>query len=250
MSEAHRIEEEDLHAYIDGELDPVRYAQVDAALSHDPALAFRVEQFRADKMRLADMFAPVAKRPLPAAWTTRIEAALAPKPARPTAWLMALAASVLLAVTSGGIALLWHPADTILAEAAAAHDGQVQPDVELAGKALPPEAVRNQLLLASLGMKVRAPDLSRFGYQLTALDVFHHRFAETAAGLVYRTAQGTELTVYVRKSGGTPRFDLLRRGKLRVCVWQDDVVGAVITGDMSAGEMMRIASRAYADLNL
>jgi anti-sigma factor RsiW len=250
MSEAQRIEEEDLHAYIDGELDPVRHAQVDAALADDPALAYRVEQFRADKMRLAEIFGPVARQPLPAAWTRRIETALAPKPARPTAWLMALAASVLLALTGGGIALLRQPADTILAEAAAAHDRQTPPDVELKGQSLPPELARNQLLLASLGMKVRAPDLSRFGYKLTAVDVFHHRFAETAAGLVYQTAQGTELTVYVRKSGGTPRFDLLRRGKLRVCVWQDDVVGAVITGDMSAGEMMRIASRAYADLNL
>ena len=57
-------------------------------------------------------------------------------------------------------------------------------------------------------------------------------------------------SITVRKSAGAARFDLLRRGSLRVCIWQDDVVGAVITGQMSAGAMMRVASRAYADLDL
>jgi anti-sigma factor RsiW len=59
-----------------------------------------------------------------------------------------------------------------------------------------------------------------------------------------------ELTIYVRKSDGDARFDLLRRGKLRVCIWQDEVVSAVMTGDMSAGEMMRVASAAYSSLDL
>ena len=54
----------------------------------------------------------------------------------------------------------------------------------------------------------------------------------------------------MRASDGTVRFDLLRRGRARVCVWQDDVVGVVIIAPMSAGEMMRVASGAYAALNL
>jgi hypothetical protein len=56
--------------------------------------------------------------------------------------------------------------------------------------------------------------------------------------------------MYVRPSAGAPRFDLLRSGKLRVCVWQDDVVGAVIVGDMPAGQMMRVAGAAYSDLDM
>ena len=83
-----------------------------------------------------------------------------------------------------------------------------------------------------------------------ALDIFGPKAGRAAAGLVYRSTQAGELTIYVRKSSGQSRFDLLRRGRLRVCIWQDDVVGAVMTGEMSAGLMMRIASRAYGDLDL
>jgi len=35
-----------------------------------------------------------------------------------------------------------------------------------------------------------------------------------------------------------------------VCLWQDEVVGAVMMGEMSAGQMMRVAGAAYAALNL
>ena len=48
----------------------------------------------------------------------------------------------------------------------------------------------------------------------------------------------------------TVRFDLLRHGSTRVCIWQDNVVGAVVIAPMSAGEMMRVASSAYTALNL
>jgi anti-sigma factor RsiW len=37
---------------------------------------------------------------------------------------------------------------------------------------------------------------------------------------------------------------------LRICIWQDDIIGTVMVGDMSAGEMARAASAAYAGLNL
>jgi hypothetical protein len=47
--------------------------------------------------------------------------------------------------------------------------------------------------------------------------------------------------MFVRSSTGMPRFDLSKDGKVRVCIWQDEVVGAVIMGDMTAGQMMRVA---------
>ena len=63
-------------------------------------------------------------------------------------------------------------------------------------------------------------------------------------------AADDELTIYVRPSDGTVQFDIIRHGDTHVCVWQDDVVGAVITASVSAAEMLRIASSAYTSLNL
>ena len=45
-----------------------------------------------------------------------------------------------------------------------------------------------------------------------------------------------------------PRFALLEEQGLRVCVWQDSVIGIVMAGKMSAAEMERLAGLAYEGL--
>jgi len=240
MNRPAAIAETELHAFIDGELPPDRVAAVRAALAAEPALAARAAAYRADKLALRALFGPIADRPLPPAWIARIAGH---RPARRLAATrrMAIAAGLVLALAGGAGTLLLRGGDTILAEAEGARDGTLRPTgsfVAQAGSAY--------MLQAALGLNVRPPDLAKFGYHLVTVDFY----AGPAAGLVYRNAQGAELSIYVRKSHGDARFDLLRRGKLRVCIWQDDVVSAVMTADMPAGEMMRVASAAYASLDM
>jgi anti-sigma factor RsiW len=188
--------------------------------------------------------APVAARPLPQAWRRRIATHRASRLAG-RAWRMSIAAGLVFALLAGGRILLPHGRGSTLAEADAAHDGTLPTLRSLKIGALAQSAT-DAALAASLGMNIRAPDLARFGYRLAGVDFYRG----PAAGLIYRNAQAATLTIYVRRSNGEARFDLLRRGKLRVCIWQDEVVSAVMEGDMSAGEMMRVASAAYSDLNL
>ena len=54
--------------------------------------------------------------------------------------------------------------------------------------------------------------------------------------------------LYLRRPSGRAAFDQYKQGSLRVCIWQDDVLGAVMTGEMSAAEMQRLASLAYTRL--
>ncbi len=241
MTSTMPIADEELHAFIDGELTPDRAAAVQAALAAEPALAARVASYRADQAALRALFGPVAERPLPDAWRTRIASHSAPR--RPAYWRMGIAAGVMLALLGSGGVLLLRGGDMVLAEAQAARDGTL-PATRVIDA--PEQNGADATLQATLGLPVRAPDLRKLGYRLVAVDFYRG----PAAGLVYRNAQAVDLTIYVRKSAGDARFDLLRRGKLRVCIWQDEVVSAVMTGDMSAGEMMRVASAAYASLDL
>jgi len=238
------IAEAELHAFIDGELPPDRADAVRAALDAEPSLAARVAAYRADQLRLQALFGSIADRPLPQAWLARIASHRAPRRSFGTQ-RMAIAAALVLAVLGGAYTLLRPGHDTILAEAAGARDGTLPPTSMVAGSRLA-QAGSDHMLQAALGLNVRPPDLAKFGYRLVTVDFYRG----PAAGLVYRNAQAAELTIYVRKSRGDARFDLLRRGKLRVCIWQDDVVSAVMTADMSAGEMMRVASAAYASLDM
>lgn len=249
------ISDEDLHAFMDGELPAGRAAEVADAVATMPDLAARLAAFRADKRALADLYRPMGQAAIPQAWRTLIEQATAPavspvvpmraavRPARRAPWVMALAAAVaVLAVASvlrphGGKA-----PDPILAEAAAARVDTLPAARRLAAPSL---ADATSALRQSVGLRLNAPDLSRLHWKLAEMETYRH-----AATLRYVSASGQHLTLYLRPSAGAPRFDLLRDGKLRTCIWQDEVVGAVMMGEMSAGQMMRVASAAYLALSI
>lgn len=237
------VSEAELHAFVDGALDAGRQAQVASKLGDDAALAARVAAYAADRDRLRAAFGRV--RPVPPDWARRIEAATARPTPRMLTRRTALAAS--LALAAGGAVVATKAllgGDTIVAAAqhARASEAAGRP---LSAAMLEDAGARDGALRAALGISVRAPDLHRFGFRLTRLEILGH-----AAQLRYGDARARLLTIYVRPSDGSVRFDLLRDGADRVCVWQDDVVGAVIIAPMPAGEMLRVAAAAYGALNL
>jgi anti-sigma factor RsiW len=269
------IPPEALSAFIDGELPPAEAASIAASLRDDPALAAQAQAFRRDRDLLRAAFAPVAAEALPAAWLARIEAAAAPRdavpagevapdnviafrkrPAAPGPWQKArplarraapwaAAACLVLALSVPGIRhFVWPTGDTILQVADAARSGTLPALASLDGAAIPDAQAQRALLRKATGLPVHAPDLRRLGWSLAGLRIYRG-----AAQLQYRNGSGEPLTLFVRASDGAPRFDLLRHGALRVCVWQDDVVGTVIMGTMSAGQMDRVAAAAYDDLS-
>jgi len=157
--------------------------------------------------------------------------------------MLALAACLVLVIGAGAWLRRQTAPDSILAQADTAGAAAVLQ--RITGTALGQPTATDRLLATTIGLRVHAPDLRRLGWQLTELDTLPH-----AAMLRYRGQDGHDLTLYVRRSNGTPRFDMLRRGKLRSCIWQDEVVGAVLTGELTAGQMMRVASAAYVALSL
>ncbi len=247
MSGQTPVRDEDLHAFIDGELPADRAEFVADALERDANLATRAAAFAADKTALANAYRHVAEAPLPEAWLARIQQSTAP--ARPVAantnWLMAVAASLVLAIGAGAI---WHDRarpDDLLAQAEAVRENRPPPVTRLQGEALASIAARDAALTQAVGLKMQAPDLAHLGWSLSELDTYPH-----AAALRYHAADGRPLTLYVRRSTGEPRFDMLKDAALRTCVWQDEVTGGVVMGKMSAGEMERVAAAAYTALKL
>jgi anti-sigma factor RsiW len=240
------IGDDEISAYLDGELPARRSAEVAHALARDPALAARYADFAADKAALAACFRDALDEPLPPAWTARITTAASPRRRRRVVLPLALAASLVAAVGLGRGWLSLHGGDDrLLAEAEQARRDQIVVATRLAGPSLQDVASRDTVLARAVGLRVRAPDLTRLGWTLAEIDAYAH-----AAALRYRMADGRALTLFVHRSDGMPRFDILKTGPVRVCIWQDEVVGAVMMGEMSAGQMMRVASAAYVALNL
>src|SRR5262249_37307875 len=98
---------------------------------------------------------------------------------------------------------------------------------------------------AALAMKAKAPVLTRYGYHLAAMKSYEADSKRRAVELVYANASGRELTLYVSRSARAPRFDQVESDGVRVCIWQDDIIGMVMAGNLSAAEMQRLATLAY-----
>jgi anti-sigma factor RsiW len=86
------------------------------------------------------------------------------------------------------------------------------------------------------------------GYALTSVRVYEVVSGRKSVELLYRRSRAQVFALYFRRPTGPARFDQFKRGRLRVCIWQDDVLGTVMTGEMSAAEMQRLASLAYTGL--
>ena len=253
------INKEELHAFIDGELDPIRAAEFTKRVASDPALAARVAAFRSDKQQLDQIYGSLSDLPLPPEWLQLIRDTLAPR--RPSfssvvfsrRGVVAMAASLLLILITN----LWFVyerfiitnEDAVIAEAFAARQESTRPEQSLGVASAAPEE-RDLALTMALSMMLKVPDLSKQGYRLANIRVYSGVPGGKAAELVYRDAQNRLFTLYLRHPSSPPRVDLVERDGVRVCIWQDDVLSTVMLGEMSAGEMARIASLAYSGLTL
>jgi anti-sigma factor RsiW len=248
MNQKPEIREEDLHAFIDDELDRAERARIEAVVEADDHLRDRVARYRSDKARLVALYGGGMGEPLPHHWIEQIEAATVRPRWRAQSWgIAALAASfVLVFVGLFAWRNISHPVpDDVVADALAARAGIVQPVsvVPAASRAVAAEA---RVMTAAVDARVKAPDLSRLGYHLVDINVYSE--PRRAFELRYAARDGQIFTLYLRRSSGQPRFDQFKQDGLRVCIWQDDVVGMVMAGTMSVAEMQRLASLAYVGL--
>jgi len=229
--------QEDLQAFVDGELDREAMAAVAARVTASPALTREVARLRADKLLLKKIYGPLADQPIP----DRLRAPFRRHRARSRAVQFsaaaALAAGLALAVWFGPG--LWG-GDRVVKEALAARAGDGLMTREVAGG-----DQRDAAVSTALSVPVKVPDLERWGYKLTAVTLYGQ-----AAQISYRDAAGKLFTMYLRHSLGADRFDLHQDGKTEICVWQNAELAVAMIGEMSAKEMLKVASSSYADLNL
>jgi len=241
------LRDEDLHAFIDGELDDLGRSRAQSIIDADPVLRHQLSLYRADKARLVSLYGSGLNEPLPREWIQRIEG----RGARPqwnarTTWAIAAMAATVVLVLAGSVAYRdFAPAvrDDIVADALAARAGTLQPDMVVPIRTRQDAEGRAGAMTSALGTRVKAPDLSNMGYRLVAFDVYNS--PTRSFELRYRGNAGRLVTLYLRRSSGATRFDVLDEKGVRVCVWQDDVLGWVVAGNVSAAEMLRLAGRAY-----
>jgi anti-sigma factor RsiW len=245
------VNDTDLHAYIDGELSPQQAAVVEAAMARDPMLAARIRNFKADKRAMAAAYGPLANAPVPsgllaAALTGSSRPAPRPRSRRVTlalATAAALAAGIVLALT-------WRaPHDPTVEQALAARHMATTPARELAGQEPASIPVVDQAMSRMLGIPTRVPDLQSAGFTLVSAEIYGQTRVD-AVQLRYEDGARRLFTVFLRPSAGPDAFKVTERGPVRICIWQNADLTAVMTGEMTTPELFRLASLTYSSLNL
>lgn len=238
MNNPNFIPDEELHAFIDGELEPERAQAVRKALAGDPALAERVALFQADKAMLKSVYGPLEKLPLPSGWVSRVHR-------RPQIWQMTGAIAAAILVLLGAVTWLHYTARTSdpIEAALNARAGLATGERQVVTVEGDQGRRYDGMLAQAVALHVRVPDLAQMGYKLSRLELYGN-----AAELLYRGPQDRVFTLYIRRSDGATRFDQFERKGLRVCIWQDDQISTVMAGDIPAAAMQRLVALSYTGL--
>jgi len=235
------VSEEELHAYVDGQLDAARASEVEAWIAGDAEAARRVTAYRAQNQALQSALDPVLEEPVPARLNDVLRRSSRALPLR--------AAAVLAWLAIGGIAGYalhgWRspPTATLLfaERAAVAHvvyAAEVQHPVEVTAEQ------ENHLvhwLSKRLGRELRTPDLTRLGFQLVGGRLLPGDKGP-AAQFMYQDAHGAR--------GAAPTaFRYEEEEGTRVLYWIDRDLGFALVGELDRSRLMDAAHVAYQALN-
>lgn len=236
------IGEIDLHAYVDGQLDPARRAEVEAYLAAHPEAAALVQHLRAQTHALHLRFDGVMNEPVPLRLTNVL---------RPQPWRRGLAAGIAwlaCGLVSGWFAhaLVPPPAP---AATAFAKDALVAHALYVAEQRHPVEVPAEQeahliaWLSKRLDAPIRAPVLQQQGFSLLGGRLLPGDDGPLAQ-LMYQSANGERLTLTVKRAAKPQTdigFQVMEQGGTSVFYWIDRDYGYALSGGIDRTRLLAVA---------
>jgi anti-sigma factor RsiW len=262
-------DEAELHAFVDGRLDPARRAQVQARLDGDPAAAERVRAWRLQRDALRTLHPEMLEEPVP---THLLQAAmqLHARSNRLAQWQRwgGMAAAVLLAFGLGwGGHMQWQqsgpgglargralPVVAFAHQAVAAHAvymPEVRHPVEV-------DATQQQHLVQwlskRLNRQLKVPNLSATGYELVGGRLLPGDNGARAQ-FMYQNAGGERVTLYVgavdptaAKGANETAFRYTSEGGIASFYWVDQGFGYALSGKLPRQGLLQLAEVDYKQL--
>ena len=261
------ISDEQLSAWVDGELEAAERDQVQAWLQTHPDDMARVQAWAADREVLGQMFGTVLHEPAPEALTATVwrrASRTAPR------WAMAAAAAGLVvggALLGGGVVWQWQQqrqlelaaqlrqqlapgtAQGWVQRAAFAHSVYaVEPRHAVEVKAQ--EEHLSRWLTRRIDIPVKLFDLQAQGFELVGGRLLPDGPGKSAQ-LMYQDApaagQPRRVTVYLRKpeKGTDAAFRFEQQGKLGLFYWVEEGAGYALVGELPKETLLALAQAIY-----
>jgi anti-sigma factor RsiW len=244
MNTERPVTENDLHAYVDNQVDASRRAEIERHLEQHPEAAALVSDLRRLDQSLHTLFDPVLAEPIPAV--------IQFPPPRKHRALRAAAVAAWIAL--GGV-LGWNlnnwngsgPANILEAQlvrpAAFAH-------VVYSAEVLHPVEVKAdqeqhlvQWLSKRLNTPINAPDLTQGGYRLVGGRLLPST-DRMAAQFMYENTGGRRVTLYLRRGAwdnNLTAFRYSRSDNVGVFYWIDGQLGYALSGNLDKDELLKLA---------
>jgi anti-sigma factor RsiW len=259
MSDAAQpIDENDLHAYVDGQIPLDRVRAVERYLEENPEAARRVHDYQAQREAIRAAFAAHAAEPLPPELSlVRI---IAERDRHPRAsWR--IAASIVLALgvgTAGGWFLRGVPmlgqaqrATALLRQEALmshfVYAADLRHPIEVPGTETPH---LQQWLSNRLSRTVVAPDLSALGYHLMGGRLLATERGGTAALLMYDDDSHQRISVLLRPMSHTqdaPK-DVFAKDGVNGCAWVVNGLGVAVVATLPKSGISQLVKQIGSDL--
>ena len=244
------LRDDDLHAWVDGQLEDARRQGVEAHFAQNPEDAERARLFGEVNAGLHALYDPVLDEPVPARLLRR------PAAARSRAALVGKAAGlVALGVAVGWFARGLLPAPqaqllTLPRQAAIAHAvyaPEVRHPVEV-GANEQDHLVR--WLSKRLGTELKCPKLGAYGFDLVGGRLLSGP-AGPVAHFMFQDPKGARLTLYVsaRSDSRETAFRFSQEERVSVFYWIDGRFGYALSGEMGRDQLLSIANAVYQQLN-
>jgi len=239
--------EDELHAYVDGELAADRHPAVEQWLGTHPEDAARVAAWRAQADAIRARYDGIASEPVP----PRFDLAALARADRK--WSRLAVAAVLAAFLVGGGAGWFGrglfdgagPARGVTLEAFEAHRlyiGEVRHPIEVRAG----ETHLNPWLSRRIGYAMPTPNLDPFGLKLLGGRLLPGNAGRAAALYMYEAATGERFTIYCRRDQA-PHSALRYRaaGPIGSIFWVEDDVAFVVSGPADRARLQKVAEAVY-----
>lgn len=243
------IGEIDLHAYVDGQMDAGRRAEVEAYLAAHAEAAATVQALRMQNLTLHTLYDGVLNEPVPLRLDNTVRSWHRPR---------AIAAGIVwlaFGLAAGWIARGWTPApagSAVFAQKAlAAHvlyAAEKRHPVEVPAEQ---EAHLVAWLSKRLDAPIRAPSLQDQGFSLLGGRLLPGEENAPLAQFMYETVDGERLTLTVKhaaRSQPEAGFKLLERDGNSVFYWIDRDYGYALSGNIGKQRMLTVAHAIDAQL--
>ncbi len=256
------LSDDELHAFVDGQLDAEQVPRLMAWLQAHPADAQRVTQWQVQRLKLRQAARDQDVGETPAALTAVVLGAGA-RTQRPGAWRQAVAAACLLVLGVAG-GRLWGPAHLPAAVPAMAASPSFVHEAGLAHAVYTPEkrhavevaasdeAHLVQWLSRRLGAPLKAPSLVDRGWHLLGGRLLPGEAAPRAQ-FMYENAQGGRMTLFIAafapgKAPAETSFRSVREGARESFYWVEGSFGYALSAELPPADVQALARDVYAQL--